>query len=82
MPSSNHWKQKTVLVIGGAGNLGNACVQALHGKGAVCKSFDLEECRMVGVESVQGDVRDAAALEAAMMGVDVVFHTVALIDIR
>jgi nucleoside-diphosphate-sugar epimerase len=72
----------TVLVTGGTGFLGSALVRRLVGQGARVRVFDnnsrgraarladLEE----RVEYIEGDVRDAAAIDRACRDVDVVCH--------
>jgi nucleoside-diphosphate-sugar epimerase len=74
-------KQK-VLVTGGTGFLGGALVNALVRRGYKVRVFDnnfrghdrrLAEVRE-SIELVQGDIRDAAAVDAATEGMDWVFH--------
>jgi nucleoside-diphosphate-sugar epimerase len=73
---------RTVLVTGGTGFLGSALVRRLVGRGArvrvidnnsrgrAARLADLEE----RVEYIEGDVRDAAAIDRACRDVDVVCH--------
>jgi UDP-glucose 4-epimerase len=76
-------------VTGGAGFIGSNLVAALVRRGESVRAFDNlanghwgllkrlvdDESR---VEAITGDIRDAAAVEAAMRGIDVVFHEAAL----
>ena len=68
------------LVTGGGGFLGGAVVRLLRQRGRAVRSFTrsaypwLDE---LGVEQVLGDLADPAAVEKAVSGVDVVFHTAA-----
>jgi 3beta-hydroxy-delta5-steroid dehydrogenase/steroid delta-isomerase len=69
------------LVTGGAGYVGRALVARLRAAGCSVRSFDvLPQAHEAGVDSVVGDLRDAAALRAACAGIDTVFHTAALIN--
>ncbi len=73
---------RRILVTGGSGFLGSALVKALVGEGEAVRVFDdnsrgaLRRLREVerDVEFVSGDVRDAAAVAAAMRGIDEVHH--------
>ena len=79
------WRGKRCLVIGGAGNLGGCIVRMLLEEGAAVKCFDLAAyCghREQDVHSVQGSVTDRGALDGAMAGMEVVFHTASIIDLR
>jgi len=71
---------KTVLVTGGGGFLGGAIVQQYIAEGHRVVSFS-RNCHpwltKIGVRQIQGDLQDAAAVEAACKGVEVVFHTAA-----
>jgi nucleoside-diphosphate-sugar epimerase len=80
--------ERTVLITGGAGYIGAlACRELLltgrkvrvldcllHGQEAI--AADLEAA---GVEVIRGDVRDAAAREAALRGVEEVVHLAAIV---
>jgi nucleoside-diphosphate-sugar epimerase len=68
------------LVTGGGGFLGEAIVRGLLKRGAQVRSFsrhDYAALRALGVEQLQGDIADPAAVSAATQGRDVVFHVVA-----
>ena len=71
-----------ILVTGGSGFLGSALVKALVRGGETLRVFDdnsrgaprrLQEVAH-DVEFVRGDIRDAAAVDAAMRGIDEVHH--------
>lgn len=73
---------KKVLVTGGSGFLGAALVNELVRRGYTVRVFDnnfrgrhrrLEEVRR-DVEFIEGDIRDASAVERATAGVEWVFH--------
>lgn len=65
------------LVTGAAGFLARYIAEQLRARGdhvrGLCRR-PAPELAAIGVDVVQGDVRDAAAVEAATAGVDVVFH--------
>ncbi len=74
-----------VLVTGGGGFLGRVIVERLLARGDRVRSFgrkpypDLEK---LGVEVVQGDLRDETAVKAACRDIETVFHTAALPGIQ
>jgi len=76
----------TALVTGGAGFIGSHIAQRLIGLGHRVRIVDnlstgfRENVDAVGsgVEFLEGDLRDVAVCEAAMRGVEVVFHVAAL----
>ncbi|HEY6992817.1 MAG TPA: SDR family NAD(P)-dependent oxidoreductase [Xanthobacteraceae bacterium] len=71
-----------ILVTGGSGFIGSALVKALLRRGEAVRVFDdnsrgaLRRLREVerDVEFAHGDIRDAAAVDAAMAGIDEVHH--------
>jgi nucleoside-diphosphate-sugar epimerase len=73
---------RRILVTGGTGFIGSALVQALMRAGETVRVFDNNSRgapRRLGeaageVELVQGDIRDAVAVEAAMRGIAEVHH--------
>jgi nucleoside-diphosphate-sugar epimerase len=73
-----------VLVTGGGGFLGGYIVNALLARGDRVRSFGrgvYPRLSSQGVEVVRGDIRDSAALAAACVGIECVFHTVAIAGI-
>jgi NAD dependent epimerase/dehydratase len=88
------WKGKSVLVTGAGGFIASHLVEALVGAEAHVRAFvrynsrgDPGLLRSVSKETfdtldvVAGDLRDLAAMHAAMRGIQVVFHLGALIAI-
>lgn len=74
---------QTILVTGGAGYVGSALTPALLKKGCAVRVVDLfwygedvfDDCnRHPKLTRVKADIRDTAAMEAAMKGVDAVIH--------
>ena len=73
---------RRILVTGGSGFIGSALVKALVRHGDAVRVLDdnsrgaLRRLREVerDVEFVGGDIRDAAAVDAAMRGIDEVHH--------
>lgn len=67
------------LVTGGSGFFGSVLVERLHAEGAAVRNFDRfpAEDHPQGVDYVQGDIRDAEAVQRACDGSDVIFHAVA-----
>ena len=69
------------LVTGGGGFLGLYVVEQLLADGASVRVFcrgRYKKLSEAGVETVQGDIRDSAAVESACEGVDTVFHVAAV----
>lgn len=76
----------TVAVTGATGHLGNVLVRELCARGARVRAVlaprDLPEpLAGLEVERATADVRDAAALEQAFAGADLVFHLAGLVSI-
>ena len=68
------------LVTGGGGFLGRAIVERLRARGVPVASFARgahPELAALGVETLRGDLRDAAAVRRACTGRSVVFHVAA-----
>jgi nucleoside-diphosphate-sugar epimerase len=69
------------LVTGSSGVLGHCLVTRLHERGRPLRLFDIlppsAGLAGDGTEVVQGDMRDPAALRAAMRGIEVVYHLAA-----
>src|SRR5258705_416722 len=71
-----------VLVTGGTGYLGRAVVRALSGRGHDLVVFGRSATRSgLPGTMIDGDVRDAAALERAAVGCDAISHSAALVSI-
>ncbi len=74
------------LVTGANGFTGSHLVKILANNGdrvvgLVRKSSNLDRLANCGVELVYGDITDSSALQQAMTGVDVVFHTAAYVGL-
>ncbi len=74
-----------LLVTGGGGFIGSNIVRALVARGDEARVFDSfatgrreNLADIPDVEVIEGDIRDPAALQGAMAGVDVVLHQAAL----
>ena len=66
------------LVTGAGGFLGRYIAEQLVARGVNVRSFargSYPDLGKLGIETVQGDLRDAAAVRAACRRVDVVYHT-------
>lgn len=82
------YKDKTILVTGGAGSIGNEIVRkVLEFKPKVVRVLDINETGLFDLEQELksdklrlfiGDVRDKDRLKRATEGVDIVFHAAAL----
>lgn len=69
-----------ILVTGGTGFVGSAFCHFLSSQGHCCTCFDLNEPSNElnnKIKFIQGDVRDVAALNKAMAGIDAVIHLAA-----
>lgn len=81
------WKDRHVLVTGGGGFIGSHVADALLARGARVTAIDnfstgLRQFVPKGVTLVEGDLLDQAKVDAAMRGVDFVFHMAANADIK
>ncbi len=65
------------LVTGGGGFLGGAVVRQLLARGDIVRSFSRQRYPALAIEQIQGDLADAAAVERAAAGCDIVFHVAA-----
>jgi nucleoside-diphosphate-sugar epimerase len=73
-----------VLVTGGGGFLGSYLARDLVAAGHRVTSFsrgDYPALRALGVNTIAGDLADPMAVDAAVAGMDVVFHTAAKVDL-
>jgi nucleoside-diphosphate-sugar epimerase len=69
------------LVTGGGGFLGRSVVEQLLARGDEVVAFsrgDYPELAEQGARLVRGDLKDAAAIEAACAGIDAVFHVASM----
>ncbi|MBO0885579.1 MAG: NAD-dependent epimerase/dehydratase family protein, partial [Mycobacterium sp.] len=74
-----------ILVTGGSGFVGANLVTALLDRGYQVRSFDRAPSPLSvqpGLQVLVGDVCDPGMVAAAMHGIDTVFHTAAIIDLR
>ena len=77
----------TTLVTGATGHIGNNLVRALLARGERVRALrrpgsSPKPLAGLDVESVEGDLRDAASLARAVAGVERVYHVAAMISIR
>jgi len=73
-------KKQNILVTGGGGFLGKAIVKKLVEAGENVQSFSRSfypELKSLGVDQLQGDISDNAAVEKACDGIQLVFHVAA-----
>ncbi len=71
-----------VLVTGGAGFIGTHVVTALSRDGHTVTSLDLRTGSDPGVPGILADVRDPAAVTAALVGMDAVVHLAAKVGLE
>jgi nucleoside-diphosphate-sugar epimerase len=71
------------LVTGGSGYFGSVLVKKLVGRGVKPRVLDLvdDTSRPPGAEFMQGDIRDPAAMRAAMDGMEAVYHCAAQVPL-
>jgi len=82
---------KNVLITGGAGFVGSHLADALLARGHNVRIFDnlAPQVHSAGypsylaedVEFIQGDMRDEAALEAALQDIEIIFHLAAAVGV-
>ena len=75
-----------ILVTGAAGHIGNVLVRKLLSQGEKVRALiwrgeDTSSIKDLSVERVEGDVLDPVSLEAAMRGVETVYHLAGIISI-
>lgn len=80
-----------ILITGGSGFIGAWLIKRLADNGVSLRVFDLSEDRstvesiagvLPGLEWIQGDIRDAGAVEAALAGCDGVVHLAGLLTMQ
>jgi len=75
----------TVLVTGAAGHVGAAVVRALLDQGRQVRALVRRDDRALAglaLERAAGDINDPTSLDAALRGVEVVYHAAARISLR
>lgn len=74
-----------VLVTGGSGFVGCNFVKTLLAKGYKVRSFDLAPSPLPAQENleiIQGNICDQALVRQAVQGIDTIFHTAAIIELK
>lgn len=74
-----------VLVTGGSGFVGCNFVKTLLAKGYKVRSFDLAPSPLPAqdnLEVIQGNICDQALVKKAVEGIDTIFHTAAIIELK
>lgn len=74
-----------VLVTGGSGFVGCNFVKTLLAKGYKVRSFDLAPSPLPpqdNLDVIQGNICDKALVDQAVQGVDTIFHTAAIIELK
>ncbi len=73
-----------VLVTGGAGFVGQNFVKTLLDRGCKVRSLDLVESpiKHKNLKVLKGDIRDAVLIRKAVKGIDTIFHTAAVIEMK
>ena len=72
----------TALVTGGSGYFGALLATQLRAAGQQVRILDLNRPDdAIGLDFLQGDIRDAATVRAAVEDVDVVYHNVAQVPL-
>lgn len=71
------------LVTGGSGYFGSLLRDRLLARGQSVRVFDLADAddRPPNVEFIRGDIRDAASVEKAVAGCDIIYHCVAQVPL-
>jgi nucleoside-diphosphate-sugar epimerase len=74
-----------ILITGATGSVGPRVVFALHQSGHQVRTFSIDSLAPnpwpIGIEAIEGDIRDPLAVRAAMQGVDAVIHLASLLHI-